>query len=1003
MDKKSIAYAGYWRISLADADLGNGDLSKKDIEKYYSRPSEELESGHLNTDLAAELFKDEVDDTQTVAVTFRPYVYTQLPEHTKLRTTGIPTYLTPVITQAHVDRDGRIFPSSTVIARDILDPLEHGSYAIGDISDLDKWIQEHQPVDLEAESASDEDLDTRHAKHWHTFKDYCREMLKAVAGTWLQNPEPFALHDKWLIVKNSNFQGASLHILPLYEHMRKANPSVPLFDRFASETVCPPEACLPANFGLSQRLGHASDAYPLAEAQRDALTHQLASRHGEILGVNGPPGTGKTTLLLSIVASHWVKAALDGALPPVIVAASTNNQAVTNIIDAFGKDFATGTGPFAGRWLPEVKSFGAYFPSASKEEEAAKKYQTRAFFDTIEEAAYVDKAKAAYLGAAHAAFPDLDATSLQDVVDQLQEELQAEVEKLVDLETAWPRFISAKEALRAELGDDPSASLAARQRAMADVEKVLSDWRSAQNAWQSFLLEEPWGYTLFHWIPPVGRRRMLRAQIFLQTIWPIDYPSSPWSSVDAVNADLAENIRKLLFSLRSCEERIRAGQTVMRNYEAALTLWAAAVKPVALGRVPETLTLADCDRTADTTIRFKSFLLATHYWEGRWLLEIDGNLDDLARKRTKTGRSVIEPRWRRRMMVTPCVVSTFYMLPKEMRICRKEGDAFVDDYLYDFADLLIVDEAGQALPEVAGASFALAKRALVIGDTLQIEPIWAIKRQVDTGNLQSAGILSRRSTLKDYERIADLGKAAASGSVMAIAQHATRYHYDRDLPRGMFLFEHRRCYDEIIQYCNALCYHGKLKPMRGKGAGLTLFPAMGYLHIKGRCEQVGGSRRNLLEAETIASWIAYHKTPLEKRYAKRIDEIVGVVTPFGGQVAAIAEACQRHGIAVGKEVGGMTVGTVHSLQGAERMVVLFSPTYSEQADGHFIDRRDSMLNVAVSRAKDSFLVFGDMDTFNPKGKGRPRSLLASFLLANQTNALSFSMPDTTYNAETMPL
>ncbi|WP_269351185.1 hypothetical protein, partial [Vibrio diazotrophicus] len=66
------------------------------------------------------------------------------------------------------------------------------------------------------------------------------------------------------------------------------------------------------------------------------------------------------------MASHMVESAIAADQPRLIAAASTNNQAVTNILDAFAKDFSVGTGPFAGRWLPDVHSFGSYFPAAHK-------------------------------------------------------------------------------------------------------------------------------------------------------------------------------------------------------------------------------------------------------------------------------------------------------------------------------------------------------------------------------------------------------------------------------------------------------------------------------------------------------------------------------------------------------------------------------------------------------------------------------------------------------------
>ena len=150
-------------------------------------------------------------------------------------------------------------------------------------------------------------------------------------------------------------------------------------------------------------------------------------------------------------------------------------------------------------------------------------------------------------------------------------------------------------------------------------------------------------------------------------------------------------------------------------------------------------------------------------------------------------------------------------------------------------------------------------------------------------------------------------------------------------------------------------------------------------------KQFGGSRINETEALTIANWLSENRKALEQHYQMKLEDIVGVVTPFGRQVQELKNKCSKVGI--GKN---MTIGTVHSLQGAERPVILFSPVYSKHANGSFIDLSPSMLNVAVSRAKDSFLVFGDMDVFSTAPKGSPRSVLADCLFSEAAAALSFS-------------
>lgn len=151
----------------------------------------------------------------------------------------------------------------------------------------------------------------------------------------------------------------------------------------------------------------------------------------------------------------------------------------------------------------------------------------------------------------------------------------------------------------------------------------------------------------------------------------------------------------------------------------------------------------------------------------------------------------------------------------------------------------------------------------------------------------------------------------------------------------------------------------------------------------------GGSRYNTFEAETIAAWLAAHKEDIERHYDKPLHTLVGVVTPFSAQVSAIKSSLRNLDINCNGDESSLTVGTVHSLQGAERAIVLFSPVYSKHEDGGFIDSDSSMLNVAVSRAKDSFLVFGDMDLFEIQPGSSPRGLLAKYLFASTSNALQF--------------
>lgn len=992
MRPRSASYVQYWRTSLADADLGKGGFAKLDLKDHRQLPILDFVSGRLDDELVSFLFQDEANDIDVVKVKIRPYSYEAKHSHGKQSVLGYPDIVTPVITLVSVDRSGRLLPHGyAIVPRDILEPLDRGSLSVGTVDDLDIFLTTHvQPI---IDFGSEEKANERwHETRWSEFISFLQHLLTEVTHDWPRPVDRYLKTSYSLLLKDTDTGGSSVHILPLYNHLLESDPHCPLLDCFASEDETPAEPCLPPNSGFSKRLGHASDTYPLSDAQRDALTHHLFSQRGDILGVNGPPGTGKTTLLLSVVASHMVESAIAGRDPKLIAAASTNNQAVTNIIDAFAKDFSVGTGPFSGRWLPDITSFGSYFPSSDKEKQVATKYQTKSFFSKIESPSYFSRAKSSYLAAAQIAFPEMKSPSIKTVVSELQAQIRIYADTLSSIESFWSDAASAWKIAVDFLGENPLLELERIQNQVRNADREVQLALSAKDAWEEALASEKWWMTLFSWIPAVGTRRFISAKLSLKKA-SYTLPDA-CRSIDETSAFLVGRIDTAAKALTPLNDRLRHAKVLLQTYNAAMDKWHEAVLPIIGVASTPAPSLAEVDKKADTEIRFKAFLLATHYWEGRWLLAMEDLLPNIAKEKSKTGETTVKPRWLRRMMITPCMVSTFFMLPSEMKISRHDAGEFTPDYLYEFIDLLIVDEAGQVLPEVAAPSFSLAKTALVIGDTLQIEPIWNTKPTIDIGNLLEANLLNHNEIRRDYNRLCRLGKTSAAGSVMLIAQNVSRHHYDHDLSRGMFLYEHRRCFDEIISYCNDLCYFGKLKPMRGAVPKDSLLPAMGYLHIDGKCTRTSGSSRsNRLEAETIADWLLTNKPHLEALYKDTnhttIDRIVGIVTPFGGQVEAITEALNSKGIPVGKGDGQLTVGTIHSLQGAERPVVIFSSVYSKHADGKFIDRNASMLNVAVSRAKDSFLVFGDMDIFDPNKDADPRGLLAKYLFSRKENALSF--------------
>lgn len=972
MDSSAKQYLTYVQRSLADAARITPSLKKDMVVEVAIHEIERGQLGEyargqlqrLAKSLAKTLGKDEGRSTEAIwpiSVVIAPKVYGLRPQHGETDKT-YPPLIAPLLLQAKLSRDGLLSPDLTlntpvIIPRDLLEPNRIG-VSIGRVEDADS-----------AYAAKQDTVTT-----WVELMRNGVSLFEAITGTSFEDleVERYELRSSGLalVAGNTPASFALLRLLDLIQ--QPAGLETPLLDQLIREAKNTPLLTMSQQATLSARhLGQMECRYPLSVSQRESLLHHLLpDASSNLLAVDGPPGTGKTTLLLSAIATLWVERALQEGEAPLIVASSTNNQAVTNILRAFS-EVKEKDGPLTGRWLEGIVSYGLYLPAKSvtgayefpvHEMRGAGK---DAIFDAqrFESRFALDEARRRFLAKYAEAGGPGDA-DLGKAVKDLHSQISRQA-ALID------RAAETTASLMAQLNEQvlSSAALAALKdrldqdllERMSEVERSRVDRGQAKALmaqWARHQAVEPWWMGLLALVGIVGSREK-RDRAFCADVA---------ISHAALTGDAFAFLSKRLLIEGQLGELY---ELTGRNEAEALVRCEASRESVGrLTRSMEFLAsiVGDGEMSSDNVQgmldvgpRYTAFKLATHYWEGRYLQVLetqfrhnDGMVDSKSPSRLVT-------QYRRLAMLHPCFVATLFTLPDKL-IAWTSGTESVA--LVNTIDLLIVDEAGQVSPEVGAPVFALAKRALIVGDVDQIEPIWQVPPHIDGANALSSEVVADEAGLLSFR---ESGVSAASGSLMRLAQRATAYAKFPERGRGMFLSEHRRCWPEIIRMCNVLVYGGHLQPCREDSGARPVVPSVGFVHIPGSDRSRGTSRDNPTEAMAIARWLGEKAEAISAAYAgKALRHLVAVVTPFSAQSKQVTAALSS---VLGKG-HGITVGTVHALQGAERRIVIFSPTYGlgMQPGTTFMDRNRSILNVAISRAQDAFMVFGNLHVFQPSGK-----------------------------------
>jgi len=261
-------------------------------------------------------------------------------------------------------------------------------------------------------------------------------------------------------------------------------------------------------------------------------------------------------------------------------------------------------------------------------------------------------------------------------------------------------------------------------------------------------------------------------------------------------------------------------------------------------------------------------------------------------------------------------------------------------------DYVIFDEASQIdLPSAAPALYR-AKKAIIVGDPMQLTHIAGITKDIDFGLAKIHGLTEMKDIYPAKTRYCDVSLYKAA---------------ENSLPHSSILLtNHYRSEDQIISLCNQVFYERRLKILSTLDYGK--FPSslplgVQWEDVKGEVYKLpSGSRVNQQEVDVVSKifqeiWAKISNTNLT----------IGIVTPYNGQRHAIFQKIQS---LVPQEVleKRIRILTAHQFQGSEADIIIFSLVISERGNGNsdkWYNIYPQILNVALSRARYLLYIVGD--------------------------------------------
>ena len=280
--------------------------------------------------------------------------------------------------------------------------------------------------------------------------------------------------------------------------------------------------------------------------------------------------------------------------------------------------------------------------------------------------------------------------------------------------------------------------------------------------------------------------------------------------------------------------------------------------------------------------------------------------------------------------------------------------------------IVIIDEAGQATPFSAMGLLYRSNRCIIVGDPLQVEPVMTV-----TSTLIRA--IANKYELNKLEKEFNIaGKifnyTSPSLSIQTLADYANLYYGKiGETEVGCPLVVHRRCLSPMFDISNRISYDDRMinKCMPDKKPINYVLEKNEFIDVKGQ-EAGNGNHYVKEQGDKIIEII---KDCIENREINVFDNFKNlyVISPFttviNGLKNDIKKAFKDQDEKKVKDWCDNCLGTVHKFQGKEAnsVILLLGCDNNSKSSAQWAAQAANILNVAATRAKKRFAIIGDLE------------------------------------------